>query len=191
PGSLAPPLRVVLVLVPDRGLQHAPEDEEDKAHRDGPQGHLAEGLGGQLGEGPLAGGLPVGPAERELQGDPGNEQMDHPVRDESRACEVVHPFTAVCQFTVGQGCADDVIHTRRLPAQTSDEPPASAAVAAGRRSPSVSSHFSRIATTPWPPAAQMEIRPRPEPFWSSNLARTGTMRPPVAANGCAAASEEP
>ena len=43
---------------------------------------------------------------------------------------------------------------------------------------------SRIATTPWPPAAQIEIRPRaPDPFSCSILASEATIRPPVAANG--------
>src|SRR6476619_8382286 len=51
---------------------------------------------------------------------------------------------------------------------------------------------SRMATTPWPPAAQVEIRPRPlPPFSASSLASTLTIRPPVAANGWPAASEEP
>src|SRR3954471_17356983 len=51
---------------------------------------------------------------------------------------------------------------------------------------------SRIATMPWPPAAQMEIRPRlPGPASCSCLAREATMRPPVAANGWPAASDEP
>src|SRR4051794_39850226 len=51
---------------------------------------------------------------------------------------------------------------------------------------------SRIATTPWPPAAQMEINPRfPGPASCSILASEATIRPPVAANGCPAASEEP
>ena len=47
--------------------------------------------------------------------------------------------------------------------------------------------------TPWPPAAQMEMTPRPVfPLeLASSLASTGTMRPPVAANGWPAASEEP
>ena len=40
------------------------------------------------------------------------------------------------------------------------------------------------ATTPWPPAAQMEISPRdPEPFSCNSFARVATIRPPVAANG--------
>ena len=50
---------------------------------------------------------------------------------------------------------------------------------------------SRIATTPWPPAAQIEISARPEPFSASSLAATLTIRPPVAANGWPAASDEP
>jgi len=50
---------------------------------------------------------------------------------------------------------------------------------------------SRIATTPWPPAAQTEMSARPEPFSASSLAAVATMRPPVAANGWPAASEEP
>ena len=51
---------------------------------------------------------------------------------------------------------------------------------------------SRMATTPWPPAAQIEIRPRlPEPASCSSLASVATIRPPVAANGWPAASEEP
>ena len=36
-----------------------------------------------------------------------------------------------------------------------------------------------IAVTPWPPAAQIEIRPRPEPFSASIFAREATIRPPV------------
>ena len=48
-----------------------------------------------------------------------------------------------------------------------------------------------MATTPWPPAAQIEIKPRPDPFSASSFAIVPTMRPPVAANGCPAASEEP
>ncbi len=50
---------------------------------------------------------------------------------------------------------------------------------------------SRIAVTPWPPAAQIEMTPRPEPFSASSLASVATIRPPVAANGCPAASDEP
>src|SRR3954464_15610146 len=51
---------------------------------------------------------------------------------------------------------------------------------------------SRMATTPWPPAAQMEISPRlPGPASCSIFARLATIRPPVAANGCPAASDEP
>src|SRR5690606_1950107 len=43
---------------------------------------------------------------------------------------------------------------------------------------------SRIATTPWPPAAQIEMRARePGPFSATSLAAVATMRPPVAANG--------
>ena len=49
-----------------------------------------------------------------------------------------------------------------------------------------------MATTPWPPAAQIEMRPRlPGPASCSCLASEATIRPPVAANGCPAASEEP
>src|SRR6201999_305051 len=52
--------------------------------------------------------------------------------------------------------------------------------------------LSRIATTPWPPAAQIEIRPRlPGPPDASSWASVATMRPPVAANGCPAASDDP
>src|SRR5947209_14323304 len=50
---------------------------------------------------------------------------------------------------------------------------------------------SRMATTPWPPAAQIEISPRPEPFSARSLASVATIRPPVAAKGCPTASEEP
>src|SRR5690606_4237098 len=51
---------------------------------------------------------------------------------------------------------------------------------------------SRIATTPWPPAAQIEIRPRePGPFSDNIFESEATMRPPVAANGCPAARDEP
>lgn len=42
---------------------------------------------------------------------------------------------------------------------------------------------STIAVTPMPPAVQIEIRPRPEPFSSSSFASVATMRAPVAANG--------
>jgi Voltage-dependent anion channel len=50
------------------------------------------------------------------------------------------------------------------------------------------SQASRIAATPWPPAAQMEIRPRTglpvSAFFSAScLASWATIRPPVAANG--------
>src|SRR6185503_12698593 len=51
--------------------------------------------------------------------------------------------------------------------------------------------LSSTATTPWPPAAQMLITPRPLPSSCSCLARPATMRPPVAAKGWAAASEPP
>jgi len=44
-------------------------------------------------------------------------------------------------------------------------------------------HRSRIAVTPCPPAAQIEINPRPCPTTLSSLARLATIRPPVAANG--------
>ena len=42
---------------------------------------------------------------------------------------------------------------------------------------------SKMATTPWPPAAQIEISPRPEPFSASSFASVATIRPPVAAKG--------
>ncbi len=54
---------------------------------------------------------------------------------------------------------------------------------------------SRIATTPWPPAAQIEISPRAVPAGLSScasiFASPATMRPPVAANGWPVASELP
>ncbi len=52
-------------------------------------------------------------------------------------------------------------------------------------------YVSRIATTPWPPAAQIEISPRPPPRSLSSFARLPTIRPPVAAKGWPAASEPP
>src|SRR3954462_14170443 len=50
---------------------------------------------------------------------------------------------------------------------------------------------SRVATTPWPAAAQMLITPRPLPSSLSCLARPATIRPPVAANGGGAATPPP
>src|SRR5947209_13953478 len=50
---------------------------------------------------------------------------------------------------------------------------------------------SRMATTTWPPAAQIEMSPRPEPFSARSFASVATIRPPVAAKGCPTASEEP
>src|SRR5690606_39546853 len=51
---------------------------------------------------------------------------------------------------------------------------------------------SRIAVTACPPAAHTEISPRlPGPRAASSLASVATIRPPVAANGCPAANEEP
>src|SRR5262249_60844034 len=44
----------------------------------------------------------------------------------------------------------------------------------------------RIAVTPWPPAAQIEINPRPDPLPCNSFASVATIRPPVAANGCPA-----
>ena len=60
----------------------------------------------------------------------------------------------------------------------------------------ISSQASRMAATPCPPAAQIEIRPRtglPVSFFfsASCLASCATIRPPVAANGWPAASDEP
>src|SRR5690625_4380984 len=51
--------------------------------------------------------------------------------------------------------------------------------------------FSRMAVTPWPPAAQMEISPRPPPLSSSSLASVATILVPVAANGWPSAMDEP
>ncbi len=48
-----------------------------------------------------------------------------------------------------------------------------------------------MATTPWPLAAQIEIRQRPPPISLSCFAAEATIRPPVAANGWPAASEPP
>ena len=45
--------------------------------------------------------------------------------------------------------------------------------------------------TPMPPAAQIEIRPRPEPRSASCLASVATMRAPVAAKGWPMATLEP
>src|SRR3954452_22665478 len=50
---------------------------------------------------------------------------------------------------------------------------------------------SRIAVTPIPPAAQIEMRPRPEPFSASCFASVATMRAPVAAKGWPRATLEP
>ena len=44
-------------------------------------------------------------------------------------------------------------------------------------------HRSKIAVTPIPPAVQIEINPRPEPFCASSFASVATIRAPVAANG--------
>src|SRR5438552_427363 len=52
-------------------------------------------------------------------------------------------------------------------------------------------HLSRMAVTPIPPAAQIEIRPRPEPRSASCFASVATMRAPVAANGWPSATLEP
>ena len=41
-----------------------------------------------------------------------------------------------------------------------------------------------MATTPWPPAAQMEISPRPLPFACSVFASVGTIRAPVLLQWC-------
>src|SRR5690606_26410250 len=63
-----------------------------------------------------------------------------------------------------------------------------------RRSPGgwgLGNYLSKMAVTPCPPAAQIEIRPRPEPRSASALASVPTIRPPVAANGCPAASDPP
>src|SRR6185369_12770382 len=50
---------------------------------------------------------------------------------------------------------------------------------------------SRIAVTPIPPAAQIEMRPRPEPRSASCLASVATMHAPVAAKGWPMATLEP
>src|SRR5205823_3957182 len=50
---------------------------------------------------------------------------------------------------------------------------------------------STMAVTPCPPAAQIEMSPRPLPFSASSLARVARIRPPVAAKGCPTASDEP
>ena len=44
-----------------------------------------------------------------------------------------------------------------------------------------SGYLSSIAVTPWPPAAHMEIRPRPRPFCSNNFANVAIILGPVAA----------
>src|SRR6476619_8574262 len=49
---------------------------------------------------------------------------------------------------------------------------------------------SRIATTPMPPAVQIDTRQRPPPRCASSLAAVATMRAPVAANGWPVASDE-
>src|SRR3712207_1680339 len=72
------------------------------------------------------------------------------------------------------------------------EAPARACGTFGATSPQDPGQDSRMATTPWPPAAQMEIRPRlPGPASCSCFAREATIRPPVAAKGWPAASDEP
>ena len=48
-----------------------------------------------------------------------------------------------------------------------------------------------MAVTPWPPAAHMEIRPRPCPFCSNNFANVAIILGPVAAKGCPVATLEP
>jgi hypothetical protein len=51
------------------------------------------------------------------------------------------------------------------------------------REPVARDERSTIATTPCPPAAQIETSARPEPRSASSLATVARIRPPVAANG--------
>ena len=44
-------------------------------------------------------------------------------------------------------------------------------------------YFSMIIVIPWPPAAQTEMNPRPDPFWFKSFAMVAMSLPPVAAKG--------
>ena len=85
---------------------------------------------------------------------------------------------------VGGGGADDVARER---VRALDE------VELRRREGEREAHARRstIATTPWPPAAQIEIRRGPSPRSASSFAAVARIRAPVAANGWPVASEEP
>ena len=145
-------------------------------------------LGDPAGEGHPAGGDAeqdevVGAlvALEDLVGDAGQCPGDVTgVEDDAR---VGHVAAARTSFSASRdGSLKDVDRRRLYLFADRARPPVRSAFQAQR---------SRMATTPWPPAAQIEISARPEPRSASSLAATGMIRPPVAANGCAAASEEP
>src|SRR5699024_10340279 len=97
-----------------------------------------------------------------------------------------HAATLRAQRTVSTACS---------PKRLNPASPRHSALVAGPSRPRHRSKSacqrSRMAVMTCPPAAQTEIRPRPEPFSASSLARVAATPPPVAANGAPAAMDEP
>ena len=72
-------------------LGQPPHDEQQHPQRNPPDQDLAEGLFGQLLQGTAGTGVLALVAERELDGEPGEQEVHHAVGDQSRPRRVAEP----------------------------------------------------------------------------------------------------
>jgi hypothetical protein len=102
--------------MPDRGRGDLPQGQRDQPDRDQDQEYLAEGaLGEELeGAGLVAFGGRV--AERDLEGEPGQKGMHHPVCDEAEAGQLFERVAAAGPLGGAAGAAGGVGcgHTRYM-----------------------------------------------------------------------------
>jgi hypothetical protein len=72
-------------------LGQPPHDEQEHPQRNAPDQDLAEGLLGQLPQGTAGTGVLALIAERELNGEPGEQEVNHAVGDQTRSRRVAEP----------------------------------------------------------------------------------------------------
>ena len=101
PGALA----ALLVAVPGGRLERLPDDQGGETEGDHEQGEAAQVGLGELPQGAAAGDLSLALAEHQLEAQPGDQHVHHPVADEPNTNTGVERVI--------------VIHGRKLPARLS------------------------------------------------------------------------
>ena len=89
PATLPTRCPALLRAVPERRLQQPPQHEQEHPDRDGPDEHLAERLLRELAHRPGGARLLAVVTERELDGQPRQQQVHDAVGDQPRPDEMV------------------------------------------------------------------------------------------------------